>query len=545
VAIRKLLVANRGEIAVRIFRTCERLGIGTVGVAAPDDRGAFHTRQAAETVGIGSYLDPAEHVRAARETGADAVHPGYGFLAESAALAEAVQGADLTWVGPPPDVLRAAGDKLAAKRTAAEAGVPVVPAGSVEEIGFPLMIKAAAGGGGRGMRVVRAADELDGALEAARREAKAGFGDDTVFFERYVERPRHIEIQLLADVHGTVVHLGERDCSLQRRHQKLIEESPSPAVDRELSDEMGAAAVRLGEALGYAGAGTAEFILGEEGEFWFLELNARIQVEHPVTELVTGVDLVEEQLRIAAGDALPLQVTDGHKTVRSRHAVEARLYAEHPLSFLPQAGRVESLRLPDGVRVDAGVERGDHVPIAYDPLVAKLVAQGETREEALDRLATALNETAVGGVTTNLAFLRWAVRHPEFRAGRATTAFLEDHPPLSRPRLPRQPWDEAFRINLPPAPRRRQLTVEESSQAAPSVGAESTVVAPMPGIVIRVLAEEGDRVAARRPLVVLEAMKMETPLVAPYEAIVRRVFVAEGDRVGGGTVLVELADAEV
>jgi acetyl/propionyl-CoA carboxylase alpha subunit len=537
VAIRKLLVANRGEIAVRIFRTCERLGIETVAVAAPDDRGALHARRAGETVPIATYLDPGEHVQAALESGAEAVHPGYGFLAENPELAEAVVAAGLVWVGPPPEVLRAAGDKLAAKQTAREAGVPVVPTGSPEEIGYPLMIKAAAGGGGRGMRVVVEPAELEDALDAARREARAGFGDDTVFFERYVERPRHVEIQLLADAHGSVVHLGERDCSLQRRHQKVVEESPSPALDAELRTEMGAASVRLGEALGYLGAGTAEFMLGVNGEWWFLELNARIQVEHPVTELVTGVDLVEQQLRIAAGEPLGELPADP-----TGHAIEARLYAEHPLTFLPQAGRIERLRLPGDVRVDAGIEAGDEVPVAYDPLVAKLVAQAETRDDALERLDEALQATDVRGVVTNLAFLRWAVRHPVVRAGQVTTAFLDEHPPLSRPTAPRGAWAGGFRLNLPAARRSRPPTVEASAHAAPAGGAgESAVVAPMPGTVIRVLAEEGERVEAREPLVVLEAMKMETPIVAPYDARVGKVLVGEGDRVEGGAVLVELA----
>jgi acetyl/propionyl-CoA carboxylase alpha subunit len=541
VEIRKLLVANRGEIAVRIFRTCARLGIDTVAVAAPDDGGAFHTRQAGETVAIASYLDPEEIVRAAREAAAEAVHPGYGFLAENAELAEPVAAVGLAWVGPPADVLRAAGDKLAAKRTAAEAGVPVVPAGDPAVVGFPLMIKAAAGGGGRGMRVVGTSEELDSALASARREAEAGFGDDRVFFERYLERPRHVEIQLLADEHGTVVHLGERDCSLQRRHQKVIEESPSPALDEGLRDAMGAAAVRLGKALGYVGAGTVEFLLGEDRDFWFLELNARIQVEHPVTELVTGLDLVEEQLRIASGERLRDLVTRCHKVGPAGHAIEGRLYAEHPVTFMPQAGRIEALRLPDGVRVDQGVEAGDKVPVAYDPLIAKLVAHGETREDALERIGTALSETDVDGITTNLAFLRWAVRHPELRAGRVTTAFLDEHAPLSRPFRAPSAWSGGFRLNLPRVQPSRPPTVDATAHAAPvGGGAGGTVVAPMPGTVIRVLAEEGARVEAREPLVVLEAMKMETPLVAPYDAVIRRVLVSEGDQVTGGSTLVEL-----
>src|SRR5436190_14149668 len=304
--MQRLLVANRGEIALRIFRTCRSLGLGTVAVAAPDDRGSLHARSADATVQISSYLDAAEHVRAARESGADAVHPGYGFLAESAELAEAVLTAGLAWVGPPPTALRAGGDKLAAKETARAAGVPVLPTGAPEELGYPLLVKAAAGGGGRGMRIVRSGGELADAVEAARREAAAAFGDDTVFFERYLERPHHVEIQLLADRHGMVVGLGERECSVQRRHQKVLEESPSPAPEPELRARMSDAAVAFARAIGYESAGTTEFML-DGRDFYFLELNARIQVEHPVTELVAGVDLVREQLRVARGEAL---VTD-------------------------------------------------------------------------------------------------------------------------------------------------------------------------------------------------------------------------------------------
>jgi acetyl/propionyl-CoA carboxylase alpha subunit len=535
VEIRKLLVANRGEIAVRIFATCERLGIATVAVAPPDDRGALHTRRSGETVAIAGYLDGQEHVRAARASGADAVHPGYGFLAESPEFATAVRDADLLWIGPPPDVLRAAGDKLEAKRIAAEAGVPVVPEGDPAEIGFPLVIKAAAGGGGRGMRVVRAPDELDEALAAARREAEAAFGDDRVFFERYVERPRHVEVQLLAGAER-VSSLGERDCSVQRRHQKILEESPSPAVDADLRASLGKAAVAFARAVGYLGAGTAEFML--EGEsFWFLELNARIQVEHPVTELVTGIDLVEQQLAIASGGSASAL---GSTRDPEGHAVEARLYAEDPLTFLPQAGRIERLRLPEDVRVDAGVEEGDEVPVAYDPLIAKLIAHGETREEAFDRLARALRETEVRGLTTNLPFLRWLVAHPELRAGRATTAFLTDYPPLSRAPKVSGPWAGSWGRERGSSP---LLTVEATARATEGAGAEQTVVkAPMPGVVVRVLAAEGDRVEPRQPLVLLEAMKMETPLVSPYAAVVRRVLVSEGDRVAAGAVLVELEE---
>ena len=536
--MRRLLVANRGEIALRVFRACATEGIETVAVAAPDDRGALHAESADALVEISSYLEAAEHVRAAREAGADAVHPGYGFLSESAELADAVLEAGLTWVGPPPAALRAGGDKLAAKETARAAGVPVLPSGTPSEIGFPLLVKAAAGGGGRGMRVVRGPEELEEALAAARREAAAAFGDDSVFCERYLERPRHVEIQLLADKHGNGAALGERDCSIQRRHQKVLEESP--ALDRELRAAMSHAAVVFARAIGYESAGTAEFVL-DGRDFWFLELNARIQVEHPVTELVTGIDLVREQLHIASGEPLSCGQTELHG-----HAVEVRLYAEDPRSFLPQAGRLERLRLPEGIRVDSGVREGDEIGTAYDPLIAKLIAAGGTREEAFDRLARALQETEIGGVTTNLPFLRWLVGHPLVRAGRVTTAFLAENPPLSAPpaAVPADVWGEPWRLNLPPAPSRPAPDVDDAASGAHGSGGheQAELAAPMPGTVIRVLVEPGARVAARQPLVVLEAMKMETPLVSPYEATVRAVHVAEGDRVAGGAVLVELDD---
>jgi acetyl/propionyl-CoA carboxylase alpha subunit len=537
--MRRLLVANRGEIALRVFRACREEGLETVAVAAPDDLRALHAESADALVQIASYLDPAEHVRAAKEADADAIHPGYGFLSESAEFAEAVLDAGLTWVGPPPAAVRAGGDKLAAKETAQAAGVPVLPSGTPEEVGFPLLVKATAGGGGRGMRIVRSEDELEEALAAARREAAAAFGDDTVFCERYLERPRHVEIQLLADRHGTVAALGERDCSIQRRHQKVLEESPSPALDPELRARMSDAAVAFAQAIGYESAGTAEFMV-DGRDFWFLELNARIQVEHPVTELVTGVDIVREQLRIASGEALSSHVTDCH--LRGC-AVEVRLYAEDPRSFLPQAGTLERLRLPEGIRVDAGVREGDEIGTAYDPMIAKLIAAGDTREEALDRLAQALRETEVDGVTTNLAFLRWLVTHPLVRAGRVTTAFLTENPPLSDPPAvaPAAVWSEPWRLNLPAPPSRPALDVDSvAGSGGAGASEQSAVVAPMPGTVIRVLVEPGAEVSARQPLVVLEAMKMETPLVSPYGATVRAVHVSEGDRVAGGAVLVEL-----
>jgi acetyl/propionyl-CoA carboxylase alpha subunit len=539
VGFEKLLVANRGEIAVRVFRACRELGIATVAVAPPDDSGALHARSAGETVEIASYLHSEEHIRAAKATRAEAIHPGYGFLAENADFAEAVEAAGLVWVGPTPEALRAGGDKLEAKRLAREAGVPVLPEGEPREIGYPLMIKAAVGGGGRGMRVVREPAELEEALGAAQREAKAAFGDARVFCERYLERPRHVEIQLLGDANGTVVAFGERECSVQRRHQKVLEESPSPALDHELRARMSDAAVAFAQAIGYRSAGTVEFML-DGRDFWFLELNGRIQVEHPVTELVTGVDLVREQLRVAQGDGL--HVADRYLT---GHAVEARLYAEDPRTFLPQAGRLERLRLPSDIRVDSGVEEGDEVGTAYDPLLAKLIGHGETRDEALDRLAGALAETEVEGVVTNLPFLRWLAAHPALRAGRTTTAFLAENPPLSAPplRLPDRPWVGGFRLNLPASAPAQPPDADAASHQSGTRGVEQSVLsAPMPGTVIRVLVGAGDRVRPRQALVVLEAMKMETPLVSPYEAAVRAVHVSEGDRVAGGTVLVELEE---
>ncbi len=535
--VRKLLVANRGEIALRVFRAARELGIATVAVVAPDDTGSLHARSADENVEVASYLYSEEHIRAAKSVGADAIHPGYGFLAENGDFAEAVDAAGLTWIGPPPQALRAGGDKIEAKRIARAAGIPVVPDGSAAEIGFPLLVKAAAGGGGRGMRVVRSAGELDEALEAARREAQAAFRDDTVYLERYLERPRHIEIQLLADAHGAVLSLGERECSVQRRHQKVLEESPSPALDAPLRAQMSDAAIRFARAIGYVGAGTAEFVL-EGRDFYFLELNGRIQVEHPVTEAVTGLDLVRWQLRIGDGEHLDV-VPRAHG-----HAIEVRLYAEDPRTFLPQAGRIERLRLPASIRVDAGVEEGDEVGTGYDPMIAKLIASGETRDAAVDRLRDALAQTEVRGVTTNLPFLRWLVAHPALRSGETTTAFLTEFPPLSAPpaAVPAPVWRGPFRLNLPSPPLAPSPDVDAAAGEHAAAAGSGAIVAPMPGTVIRVLAVEGDTVVARQPLVVLEAMKMETPLLSPYDATVQTVHVREGDRVVGGAPLVQLAE---
>ena len=422
--IRRLFIANRGEIAARIARTCDRLGIAAI-VPATDGPDAV------------DLLDVEAVVAAARSTGADAVHPGFGFLAENADFAEAVTGAGLTWVGPPPATIRAMGDKAAARRLAASLGVPVLPGyddsdqsdaalnAAADHIGYPVLVKPSAGGGGKGMRTVRDDAAFLDALASARREATAAFGDDRLILERLVEGGRHIEIQVLFDAHGNGVHLGERDCSIQRRHQKVLEEAPSPAIDDGLRARLGEAALTLARAVGYVSAGTCEFLVDDRGTPAFLEMNTRLQVEHPVTELVTGRDLVADQLRIAAGEPLGFEQDD---VTATGHAIEVRLYAEDAeAGFLPQTGRVERLRWPtgDGIRVDAGIETGTEVGGRFDPMLAKVIAWGRTRDESLDRLTAALDETVVLGLVTNLRFLRWLVRQPVVRDGAARTDTLD------------------------------------------------------------------------------------------------------------------------
>ncbi len=518
---------------MRIFRTCRRLGIGTVAVVAPDDRGSLHGRAADSTIEIASYLDPSEHVRAALAAGADAIHPGYGFLAENAAFADAVVAAGITWVGPSPEALRLGGDKLAAKRIAAENGVPTVPQGTPEEIGFPLLIKASAGGGGRGMRVVRRPEELEEAVAAARREAAAAFGDDTVFCERFLERPRHVEAQLLGHSRGIAV-LGGRDCSIQRRHQKLLEESPPPNLDPAAWERIETGSRAFAKAIGYEGAGTAEFLVAGQ-DVYFLELNGRIQVEHPVSEEVTGLDIVELQLRVAAGEDVDLDVT------AAGHAIEARLYAEDPRTFLPQAGRIDRLVLPAGMRVDAGVEEGDEIGLSYDPMIAKLIAHGSDRADAIARLTRALDETVVDGIVSNLPFLRWVVRHPSFRRAELSTAFLSDHAPLSAPPLRHAPpaFAGPWRLNRAAPPHAASPDVDTTLPGATAHG-HGAVAAPMPGTVLSVGVVTGDEVVPQQRLVVLEAMKMEMPVLAPFAATVLAVNVEPGDQVGAGFLLVEL-----
>ncbi len=440
-----VLVANRGEIAVRITRTLRALGVRSVAVYSDADAGARHVREADDAVRLGpaaaaeSYLNAERILAAARRAGAQAVHPGYGFLSENAAFARACATAGLVFIGPPPAAIEAMGDKIAAKATVAAAGVPVVPgagapglsdadlAAAVAGIGFPVLIKPSAGGGGKGMRLVSSARELPAALDGARREALAAFGDGTLLAERYISRPRHIEIQVMADGHGHVIHLGERECSLQRRHQKIIEEAPSPLLDDRRRAAMGAAAVEAARSVGYVGAGTVEFIVpGDSPEdFWFLEMNTRLQVEHPVTELVTGLDLVELQVLVAAGEPLPVR----QDQVRvAGHAVEARVYAEDPArGFLPTGGTVLALREPalPHVRVDSGLAEGMTVSSAYDPMLAKIIAHGPDRGTALRRLDGALARTAVLGVTTNIGFLRALLTDPDVAAGRLDTGLVE------------------------------------------------------------------------------------------------------------------------
>jgi propionyl-CoA carboxylase alpha chain len=445
--IRRLLVANRGEIARRIFRTCRQMGIETAAVYAEPDRDAPHAREAEVAVALGgrtaaeSYLDGARLMAAARRVGADAVHPGYGFLAEHAGFARAVRDAGLVWVGPSPEAIARLGDKLEAKRLVARAGVPTLPGWEIDALsaeglaraaaatGLPVLIKATGGGGGRGMRIVRDAAALPEAAASARREAGAAFGDDRVFLERYLPSPRHVEVQILGDGRGTVAHLFERECSIQRRHQKIVEEAPSPAVDADLRARLTAAALAAARAIGYESAGTVEFLLDSSGRFYFLEVNARIQVEHPVTEAVTGIDLVREQIRVAEGDALAFSQED---VSLGGHAIEARLYAEDPArGFLPTGGRLLDWHMPVDldVRVDSGVEAGTPVAVEFDPMVAKLIAHAPTRGEAASRLALALARLVAPGVVTNRDLLVNVLRHPAFLAGDTTTDFLDRHRP--------------------------------------------------------------------------------------------------------------------
>src|SRR5215217_5045978 len=446
--MKSLLIANRGEIACRVIRTARRLGVRTIAVYSDADAKALHVRMADEAVHIGpspareSYLRGDTIIAAAKATGAEAIHPGYGFLSENADFAQAVIDAGLIWVGPKPDSIRAMGLKDAAKRLMAEAGVPVTPGylgenqdpahlkQEADAIGYPLLIKAVAGGGGKGMRRVDEAGQFDDALESAKREAASAFGDDRVLIEKYILSPRHIEVQVFGDSHGNVVHLFERDCSLQRRHQKVIEEAPAPGMDAATREAVCGAAVRAAQAVNYEGAGTVEFIADasdglKADRIWFMEMNTRLQVEHPVTEMVTGQDLVEWQLRVASGEPLPLSQD---QIALTGHAVEARLYAENPATgFLPSTGRLEHFDLGTEGRIETGVEEGDAISPFYDPMIAKLIAAGDSRDEAIEELAAMLDEVEVWPVRTNAGFLFNAVLQPEFGRGEIDTGFIERH----------------------------------------------------------------------------------------------------------------------
>lgn len=439
-----LLIANRGEIAVRVIRACRSLGIEAIAVYSDADARALHVREADRAIRIGpaaaaqSYLNIEAVLAAAQQTGAQAIHPGYGFLSENANFARACSQAGIAFIGPPAEAIETMGSKSAAKRLAESVGVPTVPGyngddqseqrllAEAERIGFPLLIKASAGGGGKGMRSVHRLTEFSAALAAAQREALAAFGDQHVLLEKLIERPRHIEFQILGDQHGTMLHLGERECSIQRRHQKVLEESPSIALTPELRATMGAAAVRLAQAVNYYNAGTQEFMLDANGEFYFLEMNTRLQVEHPVTELVTGLDLVQLQIAIAAGQHLPFAQADIQQT---GHAIEVRLYAEDPVQMLPSIGQLSSYTPPEGpgIRLDTGVTVGDHVTINYDPMLAKLIVWGEQREQAIARLRYALQHFAVAGVTTNIPLLQAIINTPAYHAGATTTDFLQTY----------------------------------------------------------------------------------------------------------------------
>ncbi len=623
--MKSLLIANRGEIARRIMRSAKRMGLRTIAVYSDADANALHVRAADAAVRIGgtappgSYLNISGVIEAAKRSGADAVHPGYGFLAESADFAQAVQDAGLTWVGPPPVVIRAMGDKAEAKRIARAASVPVIPGAEPQDqsngaliaaarpLGFPLMIKAAAGGGGRGMRLVTREAELAAALDAARSEAAHAFGDGRLLLECALTGARHIEVQVFADQHGNIIHLGERDCSVQRRHQKLIEESPSPAIDAALRDKLGAAAIALARAVNYVGAGTVEFLFDAQKNFYFMEMNTRLQVEHPVTEAITGADLVEWQLRVAMGECF----TRAQSDIRFHgHAIEARLCAEDPAkNFLPQAGRIASWRPAEGVRTDHALESGAEISPFYDSMIAKVIAHGRTRDDAREKLARALDDTIALGVLTNKAFLAAVLRDEAFAADGATTDFLArfafapampDARTLGHAAMrlaqqaPYGEWtswsnnsartmlvrlhEDEIALTCEQAQYRARVRGEDiapdaddlavcviepdavhlahggqsfsldiATHAPPTrrgaAASDGRLIAPMNGRVVAVNARAGDTAEAGKPLVVLEAMKMEHALSVPQAARVKAVHVAPGAQVAPGQLLVELEPA--
>jgi len=576
----KILIANRGEIAVRVCRTLRELDIASVGIYSEPDRGALHAAFADEAYLVGpgtpaeSYLNQERILDIARSSRAEAVHPGYGFLAENADFARAVEAAGLVWIGPPPEAMELMGSKVAARQTMSAAGVPIIP-GTTEpvesaddvrrlgdEIGWPIAIKASAGGGGKGLKVVGSADEVERAFEAARREGQAYFSDSAVYVERYLDDPRHVEVQVLADSQGAVIHLGERDCTIQRRHQKLVEETPSPAVDEELRARIGAIAVDAARAVGYRSAGTIEGLLSSEGEYFFLEMNTRLQVEHTVTELVTGLDLVREQVLIAAGEPLSL----GQEDVRLRgHAIECRINAEDPSTgFLPTPGRITGYREPSGpgVRVDSGVREGSEVVGLYDPLVAKLCVHGIDREHARRRMLRALGEYEIDGITTLVGFHRALLGHACFAAGETCHGIVESEElaeeadqlshlttsvvaasdgRLQGRNIQAEIEGRRFEITLlepePPhaelARRRRDRDAQQGQHGA----ARDAIVTPMQGTVLAVEVAEGDEVEPGQVVCVVEAMKMENEITSPRAGTVSELSVEPGQPVTTGQVI--------
>jgi geranyl-CoA carboxylase alpha subunit len=584
---RSLLIANRGEIALRVMRTAKRMGLRTIAVYSDADRDAPHVRAADSAVHIGgsaprdSYLNIASILQAARRSGAEALHPGYGFLSESEKFSSEVQKNNLIWIGPPPAAIRAMGDKANAKAIAAKAGVPVLPTYE-KDPEFPVMVKAVAGGGGRGIRIVLGQKELTEEIRRAKSEAEHSFGDGRVLLEKALLNPRHVEIQIFADSRGNCIHLGERDCSVQRRHQKIIEESPSPAVDAKLRAQMGSAAILAARAVGYVGAGTVEFLL-EDGRFWFMEMNTRLQVEHPVTEAITGYDLVEWQLRIAAGEPLPAK----QEEVRfSGHAIEARLCAEDPAKdFLPQAGTLLRWQPSSAVRVEHALESGIAVPPFYDSMIAKVIARAATRDEARAQLAAALDETVALGLPTNKGFLSSILRSDAFGSGPVTTDFLSRNEfrgarpdPVLAASLLAADYGEWTGWSNNPAHLARakfadevlQVRIERLKDKPPHLvdgdtvhldsgslrnalydpperrGAAATdgrLLAPMNGRVVAVNGVPGAKIDAGQPLVVLEAMKMEHGLDLPFAVLVKAVHVKVGGQVAPNHLLIEFEPA--
>jgi acetyl-CoA/propionyl-CoA carboxylase, biotin carboxylase, biotin carboxyl carrier protein len=573
----KVLVANRGEIAIRIFRTLRDLGIAPVAVYSEADRDAEHARAADEAYLIGpgpaseSYLAGERILDAARQAGADAIHPGYGFLAENAAFARAVEASGLIWIGPPGDAIELMGSKTRARTAMREAGVPIIPGATDpvetveevlrlgEEVGYPLIIKAAAGGGGKGMKLVASPGEAERAFDSAQREGEKYFADGRVYVERYLEDPRHVEVQVLADGHGNVIHLGERDCTIQRRHQKLIEETPSPAVDEALRERIGRIAVDAARAAGYRSAGTIEGLLTADGAYYFMEMNTRIQVEHTVTEEVTGIDLVREQILVAAGDPLSM----GQEDVQLRgHAIECRINAEDVANgFLPAPGRITAYREPSGpgIRVDSGVVAGSEISGFYDPMIAKLIVHGVDREHARLRMLRALDEFELAGTPTLLGFHRALLSHPCFIAGETCHGIVESEAiavrageltreaPQARSAngriLPRVTAVEVggrrYDVTvLAPEPPWAELARRRRGRAAHGPGAGSeAVVTPMQGTVLKVEVAEGDEIEAGKVVCVVEAMKMENEIVAHRSGTVSGLSVIAGDAVSSGQVI--------